>query len=86
MNQQQNNVHPERAPESLDEAAGRAAAAMTTLVVDTLNRMPHDAKGFDPVTLQDIFITVFKQGASWGMDRAVHIATRRVLPANRRPL
>lgn len=72
------------APESMGEAAGRAAAALTTRLMDAIRRTP--GATMDPVTLQSALALAFEQGANWGCDRAMQIISAPLPPANRRPL
>jgi hypothetical protein len=72
------------APQSLNEAAYRAAAKLTTRLMDALQRTPNAQ--VDAATLQTALALAFEQGANWAADRACAIISAPVSPANRRPM
>lgn len=70
-------------PESMSEAAGRAAAALTTRLIQVTRET---GLPLDPVTLQSTLTLAFEQGANWGCERSMQISSSNLPAANRRAL
>jgi len=79
-----NDPTPQVAPETLTEAAGRSAAALTTRLLEAHSRLPLGHRELDPATLQSTLALAFQQGANWAMDRAIQLAMAQTKPINRR--
>jgi hypothetical protein len=79
------NESASKSIESLNESAGRCAAALTTRLMNHLNQLPPDAQRIDPGILQQALALAFEQGANWMADRALKIATNNLPPVNRSP-
>lgn len=75
---------PTGIPETLTEAAGRSAAALTTRFIEAYSKLPLGQQVLDPVMLQSAFTLAFEQGANWGMDRAIEISVASLPAVNRR--
>lgn len=71
---------------SLQEAAGRCAATLTTRLIEAVNKTPPGMpRELDPATLQSTLLLAFEQGANWAMDQAQKILMKSTNPLNRRP-